>query len=68
MRRQTHCSIATMGDGFVTRAVFNEAIERMISKMNDISKKLDVELGSVRLEQGRLSTSISNVQTQVLKK
>lgn len=57
-----------MGDEFVSQAVFDEAIERMISKMNNISKKLDMELGSVRQEQGRLPTSISNVQTQVLEK
>lgn len=29
-----------MGDDFIRKADFNEAIERMIAKMNDIGKKL----------------------------
>lgn len=57
-----------MGDPFVTQSVFEDAIAKMIAKMNDISQKLDRELGSVRQEQGCLSSSISNVQTQVLEK
>lgn len=57
-----------MGDSFVTQAAFEDAVAKMISKMNDISLKLDRELESVRKEQSRLASSINNVQTQVLEK
>ncbi|CAN6338742.1 unnamed protein product [Urochloa humidicola] len=44
----------------------DDAMEKVFRKINDLSKKMDVELSAVRQEQGRLSTSINNVQTQVL--
>jgi hypothetical protein len=58
-----------MGDDtFVTKDVFQEAVDRMIAETGEIGKKIDSEVASIRQEQGRLSTSINNVQTQVLEK
>lgn len=57
-----------MGDAPITHAVFDEAMDRVITKINDITKKMDVDLGTISLKQGRLSTLISNVQTQLFDK
>lgn len=57
-----------MADEFVTKEDFQEAVDKMISKIGEIGKKLESEIGAIRQEQGRLSTSINNVQTQVLEK
>lgn len=58
-----------MGDNnFITEDKFQEAIDRMIAKMNDIGKKINTEVASIHQEQGRLQSSINNVQMQVLER
>lgn len=55
-------------DKFVTKEEFQEAVEKMIAKIGEIGKKMETDMGTLRQEQGRLSSSINNVQTQVLEK
>ena len=52
----------------VSKAEFEEAVDKMVKMMGDIGKKLDTEVSSVRQECSLLSTSIKNVQTQLLDK
>ena len=54
-----------MGDEFISITDFKEVADKIVSKIGDIGAKLDKEITSVKLEQGRLSTSISNVQTNL---
>jgi hypothetical protein len=56
------------GDIYVTKDVFQEAVDWTIAKIGEIGKKIDSKVTSISQEQGRLSTSINNVQTQVLEK
>lgn len=63
-----------MGDTLITQAALeatiekaiDEAMQKLMEKMTELSKKTDGDLGTIRQEQARLSTSINNVQTQVL--
>ncbi|KAF8658447.1 hypothetical protein HU200_058898 [Digitaria exilis] len=55
-----------MGDTTVTQASFDESMAHLIAQINDLTKKMDVELGALRQEQQCLNASISNVQMQVL--
>ncbi|CAN6198913.1 unnamed protein product [Urochloa humidicola] len=52
-------------DATLEKAI-DEAMEKVFGKITELAKKMDLEFGNVRLEQSRLSTSINNVQTQVL--
>jgi len=52
----------------VSKAAFDEAIDKMIKLISDIGKKVNTEVASVRQDYALLSTSIKNVQTQLLEK
>jgi len=52
----------------ITKAIFEEAIDKMIKMMGDLGKKVDTEVSAVRQDCVHLSTSIKNVQTQLLDK
>jgi len=52
----------------VSKAAFDEAIDKMIKMIGDIGKKVNTEVASVRQDYALLSTSIKNVQTQLLEK
>jgi len=52
----------------ITKAVFEEAVDKMIKMMGDLGKKVDTEVSAVRQDYAHLSTSIKNVQTQLLDK
>jgi len=52
----------------VSKAAFDEAIDKMIKLIGDIGKKVNTEVASVRQDYALLSTSIKNVQTQLLEK
>jgi len=52
----------------VSKAAFDEAIDKMIKMIGDIGKKVNTEMASVRQDYALLSTSIKNVQTQLLEK
>ena len=52
----------------VSKAGFDEAIDKMIKMIGDIGKKVNTEVASVRQDYALLSTSIKNVQTQLLEK
>jgi len=54
-----------MGDDsnkFVTKEEFQDAVDKMIAKMGEIGNKIDNEVTS-KLEQGRFSSSLNNIQT-----
>ena len=52
----------------ITKAVFEEAVDKMIKMMGDLGKKVDTEVSAVRQDYAPLSTTIKNVQTQLLDK
>ena len=52
----------------ITKAVFEEDIDKMIKMMGDLGKKVDTEVSAVRQDYAHLSTTIKNVQTQLLDK
>jgi len=52
----------------VSKAAFDEAIDKMIKMIGDIGKKVNTEVSSVLQDYALLSTSIKNVQTQLLEK
>jgi len=52
----------------ITKAIFEEAIDKMIKMMDDLGKKVDTEVSAVRQDYAHLSTTIKNVQTQLLDK
>ena len=52
----------------ITKAIFEEAIDKMIKMMGDLGKKVDTEVSAVRQDYAHLSTTIKNVQTQLLDK
>jgi len=58
-----------MGDNtFLMQTVFQEAIDKMITKMGKIRNKIDNEVSSFRMEIARLSSSLNNIYTLVLEK
>ena len=50
----------------VTKAILDEVVDRLVKMVGDNGKKMDDDVTSLRQEIGLLSTSIKNVQTQVL--
>ena len=50
----------------VTKAILDEVVDRIVKMIGDNGKKMDDDVTSLRQEVGLLSTSIKNVQTQVL--
>jgi len=52
----------------VSKAAFDEAIDKMIKMIGDIGKKVNTEVASVRQDYALLSTSIKSVLTQLLEK
>jgi len=58
-------AMADDDDQPISKAVFEEAINKM---MGDLGKKVDTEVSTVPQECAHLSTSIKNIQTQLLDK
>ena len=50
----------------ITKAIQDEVVDRIVKMIGDNGKKMDDDVTSLRQEVGLLSTSIKNVQTQVL--
>ena len=50
----------------VMKAILDEVVDRIVKMIGDNGKKMDDDVTSLRQEVGLLSTSIKNVQTQVL--
>ena len=50
----------------VTKAILDEVVDRLVKMVGDNGKKMNDDVTSLRQEISLLSTSIKNVQTQVL--
>ena len=50
----------------VTKAILDEVVDRIVKMIGDNDKKMGDDVTSLHQEVGLLSTSIKNVQTQVL--
>lgn len=55
-----------MSDATATKGDLQEALDSVVAKKGQIGNKVDTEVNTLKLEQGRLSSCLNNIQTQVL--
>ena len=58
--------MADDNDTPITKAILDEVVDKLVKLVGDNGKKLDTDMADFRQELRLLSTSIKNVQTQVL--
>jgi superfamily I DNA and RNA helicase len=51
---------------FISIDDINEAIEKIVKKISEMGSLFQHDLLSINIEQGRFTTSIGNVHTQIL--